>query len=99
MGYSDQITYNHPGVADLASAVGTSAANLMNTHDDILQRTNAVADFFEGAAATGFREAQMQMLHGFEDLIGIVSRHGMTIENVREEVHALDNNLSSLFQM
>ena len=43
---SDSITYNHGGVADFASDVGTRSAKLMEIHDDVLQRTNAVADFF-----------------------------------------------------
>ena len=43
---SESITYNHGGVADFASDVGTRSAQLMEIHDDILHRTNAIADFF-----------------------------------------------------
>ena len=60
----DQITYNHGMVSDLASDVGQSAAQLLEMHDDVQQRTNAIADFFEGKAGTAFHEAQMQMLQG-----------------------------------
>ena len=51
---SDNITYNHGGVADFASDVGSRSAQLMEIHDDILQRTNAIADFFQGSAAASF---------------------------------------------
>jgi WXG100 family type VII secretion target len=80
----DQITYNHGMVSDLASGVGQNAAQLMEMHDDIQQRTNAIADFFEGQAGTAFHEAQMQMLRGFQGLIQTVSQHGTTIQNVNE---------------
>ena len=64
---SDNITYNHGGVADFASDVGSRSAQLMEIHDDILQRTNAIADFFQGSAAASFHEAQVQMLQGMAD--------------------------------
>jgi len=91
------ITYNHGAVADFASDVGTRAAQLLEIHDDIQQRTNAIAEFFEGQAATGFREAQMQMLHGLQGLIQTVSRHGQTISSVNEGAHATDLSMSNLF--
>ena len=52
---SQNITYNHGGVADFAADVGARSSQLMAIHDDILQRTNAIADFFQGAAATSFQ--------------------------------------------
>ena len=39
---SEFITYNHGGVADFASDVGARSAQLMQIHDDIAQRTNAI---------------------------------------------------------
>ncbi|WP_099025856.1 WXG100 family type VII secretion target [Mycolicibacterium palauense] len=93
----DNITYNHGGVADFASDVGNRAAQLMEIHDDIMQRTNAIADFFQGAAAGSFHEAQMQMLQGLQGLIETVSRHGSTISNVNESAHATDLQMGNLF--
>ena len=39
---SGNITYNHGGVADFASDVGSRSAQLMEIHGDILHRTNAI---------------------------------------------------------
>lgn len=91
------ITYNHGAVADFASDVGTRAAQLMEIHDDIQQRTNAIADFFQGSAAASFREAQAQMLHGLQGLIQTVNRHGQTIGSVNEGARATDLSMSNLF--
>lgn len=91
------ITYNHAGVSDLADQVGQRAAHLMEMHDDVQRRTNAVAEFFQGEAGKGFHEAQTMMLSGFEDLIAVVSRHGSTIEAVRASAHSADLNGATLF--
>lgn len=94
---SENITYHHGAVADFASDVGARAAQLMEIHDDIQQRTNAIADFFQGSAATSFHEAQMQMLHGLQGLIQTVSQHGQTISSVNEGAHSTDIQMSNLF--
>ena len=94
---SGSITYNHGGVADFASDVGTRSAQLMEIHDDILHRTNAVADFFQGAAATSFRESQMQMLQGLQGLIQTMNQHGQTISSVNESAHQTDVMMGNLF--
>lgn len=94
---SDNITYNHGGVADFASDVGSRSAQLMEIHDDILHRTNAVADFFQGAAATSFRESQMQMLQGLQGLIQTMNHHGRTISSVNESAHQTDVMMGNLF--
>ena len=94
---SDSITYNHGGVADFASDVGTRSAQLMEIHDDVLQRTNAVADFFQGAAATALRESQMQMLQGLQGLIQTMNQHGQTIGSVNESAHHTDVMMGNLF--
>lgn len=93
----ENITYNHGGVADFASEVGTRSAQLMEIHDDILQRTNAIADFFQGTAASSFQEAQMQMLQGLQGLIETVSQHGRTIETVRQTAQHTDAMMGNLF--
>ncbi len=94
---SDNITYNHGAVADFASDVSARSAQLMEIHDDIAQRTNAIADFFQGSAATSFHEAQMQMLHGLQGLIQTMNRHGQTISSVNEGAHSTDIQMSNLF--
>lgn len=94
---SESITYNHGGVADFASDVGTRSAQLLEIHDDILHRTNAVADFFQGAAATSFRESQMQMLQGLQGLIQTMNQHGQTISSVNESAHQTDVMMGNLF--
>jgi WXG100 family type VII secretion target len=94
---SDSITYNHGGVADFASDVGSRSAQLMEIHDDILHRTNAVADFFQGSAATSFRESQMQMLQGLQGLIQTMNHHGRTISSVNESAHQTDVMMGNLF--
>lgn len=94
---SSNITYHHGLVAEFASDVGNRAAQLMEIHDDIRQRTNAIAEFFQGAAATSFHEAQMQMLHGLQGLINTVNQHGQTIANVNEGAHSTDLSMRNLF--
>lgn len=94
---SDNITYNHGGVADFASDVGSRSAQLMEIHDDILQRTNAIADFFQGSAAASFHEAQMQMLRGLQGLIETMNTHGRTISSVNESAHQTDVMMGNLF--
>lgn len=94
---SELITYNHGGVADFASDVGTRSAQLMEIHDDILQRTNSIADFFQGSAATSFHEAQLQMLHGLRGLVETMNTHGRTISNVNESAHQTDVMMGNLF--
>ena len=94
---SDQITYHHGGVADFASDVGARSAQLMEIHDDVSQRTNAIADFFQGAAATSFHEAQMQMLQGLRGLIETMNEHGRTISAVNDSAHQTDVMMGSLF--
>ncbi|WP_328362573.1 WXG100 family type VII secretion target [Mycobacterium sp. NBC_00419] len=94
---SDNITYNHGGVADFASDVGSRSALLMEIHDDIAQRTNAIADFFQGTAATSFHEAQMQMLQGLQGLIETMNQHGSTISNVNDSAHQTDVMMGNLF--
>ncbi len=93
----DNITYNHGAVADFASDVTSRSAQLMEIHDDILQRTNAIADFFQGAAATSFHEAQLQMLQGLEGLIQTLNQHGQTIETVRATAQSTDQMISQIF--
>jgi len=94
---SDHITYNHGGVADFASDVGGRSAQLMEIHGDVAQRTNAIADFFQGTAATAFHEAQVQMLQGLQGLIETMNHHGQTISAVNDSAHQTDVMMGNLF--
>ena len=94
---SDSITYNLGAVHGFAADTGSRAAQLMEIHADILQRTNALAEFFSGHGATGFFDAQAQMLHGLEGLIATVSRHGSTVNNVADSAAATDQQIAGLF--
>ena len=94
---SQNITYNHVGVADFAADVGARSSQLMAIHDDILQRTNAIADFFQGAAATSFQEAQAQMLRGLQGLVETMNHHGRTISSVNDSAHQTDVMMGNLF--
>lgn len=94
---SENITYNHGAVADFASDVGARSSQLMEIHDDILHRTNAVADFFQGNAAASFHEAQMQMLQGLRGLIDTLNQHGRTISSVNDSAHQTDVMMGNLF--
>lgn len=94
---SDQITYNYAAVTGFASDVGQQAALLMEIHDDIRQRTQALAEFFQGAGATTFFDAQQQMLHGLEGLIQTVSQHGQVVNNTAESAQATDMQIQQAF--
>lgn len=93
----DQIRYDHGAVSALSSTVGSQASQLQSIHDDIRHQTEAIAEFFEGEAATTFRESQLQMLNGFQGLIEVMSKHGHTIEEVRAAAHGVDLSMRSLF--
>lgn len=94
---SDQITYNFGAVADFAGDTTNRAAQLMEIHGDISQRTNALAEFFSGAGATGFFEAQAQMLNGLEGLIQTVSNHGGVVNQVNDNAQSTDMQIANLF--
>ena len=94
---TDNITYHHGGVADFASDVGARSAQLMEIHDDVSHRTNAIADFFQGTAAASFHEAQMLMLQGLRGLIDTLNQHGRTISSVNDSAHQTDVMMGNLF--
>jgi WXG100 family type VII secretion target len=94
---SDNITYDHAAVAEFAADVSQRSSQLMEIHDDMLQRTNAIADFFQGAAAGSFHDAQMQMLSGLQNLIETMNQHGSTIGNVNDSAHQTDLQMGNLF--
>jgi uncharacterized protein YukE len=96
-GVDGEITYVHGSVADLASQVGTYAAQLMEIHDDVLNRTQAIQEFFTGVAASQFHATQMQILHGLDGLIQTVMTHGTKIGESNDLAHALDVNLGTTF--
>ncbi|HWF27560.1 MAG TPA: WXG100 family type VII secretion target [Mycobacterium sp.] len=94
---TDHIVYNHAAVSGLSGDIGTQAAQLMEIHGDVLHLTQALADFFQGAGATAFFDAQQQMLHGLEGLIQTVSLHGQTVSNVHSNAIDTDNLMGTFF--
>lgn len=93
----DQITYNHGIVAGVSSDMINQAGQLTEIESDASQKTGALAEFFQGKGATGFFDAQHQMLSGFKDLIDTVQSHGHTVGNVGQSAIATDNSLPNLF--
>ncbi len=94
---SGDITYVHGGVAELSSQVGTTAAQLMEIHDQVMNETNQLQPFFEGEAGTAFNARQMQILKGLDGLIQVVMTHGSKIMESSELAHALDVNIGAGF--
>lgn len=97
MADSGGITYLPSAVSDHAHGVVTSAGNLDQIHADSHQLTQALTEFFGGHGATGFFEAQAQMLSGLQGLIETIGQHGATIGNVLDGAISTDQTISSLF--
>jgi len=93
----DRILYDHGAVNALSSTVGTSAMSLQSIHDDIRNQTEAIAEFFQGIAATAFRENQLMMLSALQDLIEVMGKHGHTIESVRGSAENTDHLMGQGF--
>jgi uncharacterized protein YukE len=93
----ENIQYEHGGVDGLGADTINSAAILMEHHDDIKNRTQQIADFFQGQAHAAFHEAQVQMLRGFEGLIETVTQHGSTVRTVNANAHSTDLQSANLF--
>jgi WXG100 family type VII secretion target len=94
-----EITYNYAAIGDFASDVGQRAAQLMEIHQDILQRTQALADYFMGKGATAFFDAQQQMLGGLENLAQHVSQQQQVVTNTAESAHATDMHIQQGFMV
>jgi WXG100 family type VII secretion target len=94
-----EITYNYGAIGAFAADVGQQAAQLMEIHQDILQRTNALGDYFLGKGATAFFDAQQQMLHGLESLAQHVVQHHDVVHNTMDSAAAMDQNVQSFFSV
>lgn len=93
------ILYHHGEVAGLASDVGASAQTLLGLHDEVKNQTDAVAEFFTGEAASAFRENQLLMLNGLQDLIQVMSSHGHAIGGANDSSISTDHQMAQGFQM
>jgi ESAT-6 family protein len=93
----DMITYNPGAVADFATDVGSRAGQLHAIHEDVSNKTNALQEFFAGHGATGFFDAQMQMLSGLQGLIDTVRQHGSTTNHVLDAAISTDQQIAGLF--
>lgn len=92
-----EITYNYAAIGAFAADVGQQASQLMEIHQDILQRTNALAEYFLGKGATAFFDAQQQMLHGLESLAQHVVQHHDVVHNAMDSAAVMDRNVQSFF--
>ena len=93
----DMITYNPGAVADFAQDVGSRAGQLHAIHEDVSNKTNQLQEFFAGHGATGFFDAQMQMLSGLQGLIDTVRQHGQTTSHVLDAAISTDQQIAGLF--
>ncbi|KKB97605.1 WXG100 family type VII secretion target [Mycolicibacter arupensis] len=97
MASSDGITY-HPGaVGDHAHGVISNAGTLDQIHADAHQLTQMLTEYFAGHGATGFFDAQAQMLSGLQGLIETIGHHGSTIGSVLDGAISTDETIKSLF--
>jgi uncharacterized protein YukE len=94
---SDPITYNPGAVADFATDVGSRAGQLHAIHEDVSNKTNALQEFFMGHGASGFFDAQYQMLSGLQGLIDTVRQHGQTTSHVLDAAIQTDQSINGLF--
>ncbi|MEO8814391.1 MAG: WXG100 family type VII secretion target [Mycobacterium sp.] len=93
----DMITYNPGAIADHATDVVNRAGQLHEIHSDATQRTTALGEFFAGHGASGFFDAQQQMLSGLQGLIETVGQHGATTSHVLNGAMGTDQAIGSLF--
>lgn len=56
-----------------------------------------LTEYFAYHGATGFFEAQAQMLSGLQGLIETIGQHGSTIGSVLEGAISTDQTIQSLF--
>ncbi|ORV53240.1 secretion protein [Mycolicibacter engbaekii] len=97
MSTSDGITY-HPGaVSDHAHGVIGNASALDQIHADAHQLTQMLTEYFAGHGATGFFEAQAQMLSGLQGLIETIGHHGSTIGSVLDGAVQTDQTINHIF--
>lgn len=94
---SDPITYNPGAVADFATDVASRAGQLQSIFDDTSNRTHALQELFAGHGASGFFEAQAQMLSGLQGLIDTIRQHGQTTSHVLDSAISTDQHIAGLF--
>lgn len=94
---SGPILYNHGEVDGLANTVGQSAQTLHGLHDEVKNQTDAIAEFFTGTAAAAFRENQLLMLSGFQDLIEVMATHGQAISSANMSSISTDQQMAQGF--
>lgn len=91
------ISYNPAAVGDFASDVGSRAGQLHEIHAEVSQKTGALNEFFAGTGATGFFDAQHDMLSGLQNLIETVASHGTTTNHVLSGAIGTDQAIRALF--
>jgi WXG100 family type VII secretion target len=94
-----EITYHYAAIGAFASDTGQRAAQLMEIHEDIRQRTQALADYFLGRGATAFFDAQQQMLSGLQNLAQHITEQQRVVNSTAESAHATDIHIQNGFMV
>jgi WXG100 family type VII secretion target len=93
----NEITYNYATIGAFSSDTAQRAAHLMEIHQDILQRTQALADYFLGKGATAYFDAQKQMLDGLENLAQHITQHHEVVNSAMESAQVTDASVQGFF--
>jgi WXG100 family type VII secretion target len=93
------ITYNYGAIGAFSSDTGQRAAQLMEIHQDIQQRTQALADYFMGKGASAFFDAQQQMLSGLQNLAQHITEQQRVVNNTADSAHATDLQIQNGFMV
>jgi uncharacterized protein YukE len=94
---ANEITYHFGTIGTFSSDTAQRAAHLMEIHQDILQRTQALGDYFLGKGATAYFDAQRQMLDGLENLAHHITQHHQVVDRTMESALATDASVQSFF--
>ena len=94
---ANEITYHYATIGGMSSDTAQRAAHLMEIHQDILQRTQALADYFLGKGATAYFDAQKQMLDGLENLAHHITQHHQVMDATMESAQVADASVQSFF--
>jgi uncharacterized protein YukE len=93
----DEITYNPGVIAGFKSDVMSTAAQLIEVHDEARQVMAQLDPFFAGQGATQYFESQSLLLQGFTEQAEAVQRHGAAVGQVLDSAIATDQSTASFF--
>ncbi|MCT7372137.1 WXG100 family type VII secretion target [Mycolicibacterium llatzerense] len=94
---SEIVSYKDGVVQGVGSDMTNQGGQLHEIHQDTLQKTGALAEYFAGEGATGYFDAQHQMLAGLQGLAETVSTHGQTVHHIHNSAKETDRSMTRLF--